>query len=184
MEGKAIDRLRDEHRSIERVVAAMILLADRVETGRELQQQAFLDAAEFMKLVRDAHEQKEEQQLFPVLQRRGIALHSVPTRMLIAEHQRAKALVARLQEAMDILATGDKPEARNALVSPLRGLGALYPLHIWQEDLLLFHQADRALDASGNRELLAGFDEVDNALGESVRSRLEHMAERVERESW
>jgi len=183
MAGKtATETLTEEHRSIQKVVASMVVLADRLETGREVKSDILLEVVDFMRLVEKAHEGKEELYLFPMLERRGISVHSVPTRTLVVEHQKAKALVAKLEEGAAELVQGKA--APMALVESLRGLAALYPLHIWQEDLLLFHKASETLTLADDQELVWDFDRVDESAGGEVRDRLEELADRVQREAW
>ena len=184
VEKRATALLQEEHRLIQRAVAAMVMLADRLETGREVRPEILRDVVELMRtLVSDGHEAKEERHLFPVLQSRGVSLHSVPTRMLVEEHQRGAALVAKLEEAAAAHVEGTDL-SRGPLVESLRGLAALYPLHIWQEDLLLFHMADRVLTSEDDLELIDAYRAVDEAIGGDVRRRLEDLVLRIEKESW
>lgn len=176
--------LKEEHRFIQEVVAAMVVLADRLDTGRQVKAEILSEVVEFMRtLVAGGHEKKEEIHLFPALQRRGVSVHSVPTRLLVEEHRRAAALVAKLEEAAGAY-LGGTGAAREPLMQSLRGLAALYPLHIWQEDLLLFHQAKSALTPEDNQELLRGFGAVEEATGGDLRGRLERLAEKVSGETW
>ncbi len=179
---KAVSALEQEHRIIHMVIASMVVLADRLETGREVKAETLRDASDFMQLVYKGHERKEELYLFPALQKKGVSVHSVPTRMLVEEHQRGRALVAGLEEAA--AHSEVTPPVRASLVASLRGLAALYPLHIWQEDLLLFHQADNVLTREDDEELLAAFGAVDEEAGGQVRQRLERLAGKIQDETW
>ncbi len=175
--------LKEEHRSIQKVVAAMVVLADRLETGKEIKGETLREVVQFMGLVFQAHERKEEVALFPALERKGLSVHSVPVRALAAEHQKGKTLVAQLEKV-----TSEYEETTSAvrepLVANLRALAALYPLHIWQEDLLLFHLADNTLTMEDNADLLRRCASVDEAAGGEVRQQLQAIAEGIERAVW
>ncbi len=174
--------LKQEHRIIEKVIASLVVLADRLETGREVKVGTLRDTADFMQLVYRAHERKEEVYLFPALEERGISVYSVPSRTLTEEHKRGRSLVADLGTATANFESVSS--ARAFLVASLRGLAALYPLHIWQEDLLLFHRADNVLTREDEEELIAAFGAVDEEAGGEVRTRLERLAKRVQEETW
>lgn len=177
---KPTDRLEREHKVIQKVIAAMVGLADQIETGSEARRETLTDIVQFMHGFADqVHEEKEESFFFPLLERRGLSIRSCPMRMLVREHELGRSLVTRLAETADAYHAGDR-EASQDLVETMRRLVDLYPLHIWREDLVLFPKANDALSEEDNERLLEDFQSVEEGVGEDVLARYEKLAERIE----
>jgi hemerythrin-like domain-containing protein len=175
-----IPRLEREHRAIQKVVAAMVELADQVDTGREIKREAMGDIVEFMRgFASGIHEQKEESLLFPLLEKRGISVRSCPVRMLVHEHQLGRSLIEGLVSNFDAYQAGDH-EAGNRLVESLRRLADLYPLHIWREDMLLFPRATRVLSKEDNSQLMEDFQATEEDGGGNALARYEALADQIE----
>ncbi len=180
---KPTELLKEEHRIIQKVVAAMVVLADRLEMGKEVDPNTLTQVAEFMRLFADqCHERREETVLFPTLQDKGLSVHSCPMKRLVEEHGRGRLLVSGLTKAARAYTDGDS-SAREPLLRSLRGLTALYPLHIWQEDQLLFHLAERMLGREEEEELRARLEAGDGESAET-RRRGRQLAEEIEQGSW
>jgi hemerythrin-like domain-containing protein len=175
--------LKEEHHCVQTVVATMVVMADMLDTGKEVRPDALRDAVEFMRLAQRGHEAKEELYLFPAFLQKGVSIHSVPSRGLIEDHLRGKGMVTRLEESAVAFKEG-RLEAKTALVESLRALASLYPLHIWQEDLLLFHKADGLLTRDDDDELVSQFKALDEALGGNILGRFQSLADKIEREMW
>ena len=181
-EEKPTARLQKEHQIIHKVVAAMVGLADRLETGHEIKRETLADVVKFMHGFADQlHEEKEESYLFPLLERKGLSVRSCPMRMLVHEHQLARSLVTRLADNADAYHGGDAA-ATNALVESLRRLADLYPLHVWREDLLLFPKADDVLSQEDDERLMEDFAAAEEDAGKDAFARYRELAERIESE--
>lgn len=175
--------LEEEHRSIQKIVAAMAVLADRLETGQRVEPTTLQDMVEFMRTFADrCHHGKEETHLFPALERKGVPVRGCPMGVLVAEHQKGRSLVKALAEAVDAYAKGDSLAAK-PLLENLRGITELYPGHIWREDYLLFPLTNKVLQPQDQRELRERFEEVEEAVGPDVHSRFLQLAAKLEKET-
>lgn len=183
MEKMPSEMLEEEHHFIQKVVGAMAILAERLETDHEVNTETLHSIVEFMRTFADrCHHGKEETHLFPVLERKGVPVRGCPMGVLIAEHQRGRALVTGLATAAETYAKGG-PSAKKALVESLRGLTDLYPNHIWKEDYLLFPMTNKILSPEEQRQLHEKFEMVEKAIGMDVHQRFQQVAEKLERET-
>ena len=172
--------LEAEHRLIRKVVAGMVVLAEILEKGGEVQVATLEDIVEFLRTFADrCHHGKEEALLFPALQRRGVPAQGCPLGGLTMEHQKGRAMVGEFANSIRAYA-GREPAAKPPLIASLRALTTFYPDHIWREDYLLFPLADRMLTAEDQSELMEKFEVVEREVGTDVHERFEHLAEELE----
>lgn len=180
MEKKPTDVLEDEHRYILKVIAAMTVMAESLEKGEQVEPETLKNIVEFMRIFADkCHHGKEEAQLFPLLEKRGVPVQGCPIGVLIHDHQTGRALVKGLAEALEGYQKGD-PAAKEALLKNMRGITNLYPGHIWKEDYLAFPMSNKVLNAEDQQSLSEEFEKVDENIGRDVYQRLAHLADQLE----
>lgn len=183
MEQKPTDVLEEEHRVIQKVVGTFAVLAEDLEAGREVNPETFREILEFMRTFVDkCHHGKEETHLFPLLEKKGVPLRGCPLGVLIAEHQRGRALVTGLAASTEAYAK-QGGSANRPVLDNLRGLMDLYPNHIWKEDYLAFPMTNKILSAEEQDELREKFEAVEKTIGVDVHLRFEQLAEKLDRES-
>jgi hemerythrin-like domain-containing protein len=176
-----VEMLEAEHRVIQKVVAAMAVLAERLDGGEDLDVPLLENVVEFLRIFADrCHHGKEETFLFPALIRRGVPSHGCPIGGLTMEHQKGRVMVGEFADAIRGYAAGEPP-ARDNLVKSLRALVALYPSHIWKEDYLLFPLAGKVLTPEDQQELMNKFDKVERELGLDVHEVADRVAAELER---
>ena len=176
-----IEVLEAEHRVIQRVVAGMAVLVERLDGGQALDVLLLENIVEFLRTFADrCHHGKEEAFLFPALIHRGVPSHGCPIGGLTMEHQKGRVMVAELADAIRGYAAGEPP-ARENLVKSLRALVALYPSHIWKEDYLLFPLAGKVLTPEDQQELMDKFETVERELGLDVNGGCDKVARELER---
>ena len=176
-----IEVLEAEHRVIQRVVAGMAVLVERLDGGQDLDVHMLENIVEFLRTFADrCHHGKEEAFLFPALIHRGVPSHGCPIGGLTMEHQKGRVMVGELADAIRGYAAGEPP-ARENLVKSLRALVALYPSHIWKEDYLLFPLAGKVLTPEDQQDLMHKFDTVDRDLGLDVHEGFDKVAAELER---
>jgi hemerythrin-like domain-containing protein len=179
MERKPTEILEEEHRVIQKVVGAIAVLAEEVEGGRDVKPETFQEVVEFMRTFTDkCHHGKEETHLFSMLVKKGVPVRGCPIGILIAEHQRGRALVSELATASEKYAAGDT-SSRKVLLQTLQNLRTLYPDHIWKEDYLLFPMTDKILSPEEQKDLHEKFEMVEKDMGEDVHRRFEQLAEKL-----
>ncbi len=147
--------LMEEHRNIERVLSCLEAMAGEFESTGVLVKEVAGDALEFLRTYADRlHHGKEEAELFPAMERRGIPEHAGPTAVMRAEHVEGRAHIAGMGRAVE---RNDLP----AFAREARGYVELLREHIMKEDQVLFPMADGIVPASEQADLLRIFDRVE-----------------------
>lgn len=170
--------LAEEHRSIQKVLAKMVLIADRIEAGGSIEEGVLQNVRTFLgQFSEDCHHVKEEQHLFPLLEAKGVPAGGCPIAVLHNEHEKGHVLLLQLEN--QIPAFDSERVGEGAVAATLRDLARLYADHIWKEDFLLLPMADKILSKKDQIELGKRFRQVDAALGPGKYQQLERLAARV-----
>ena len=176
------DILEAEHRVIEKVVAVAAVLTETLETGGAVEPETLQQVVAFMRNYADkCHHGKEEAELFPFLERRGVPMRGCP---ISAADRRACSEPCAgnraLRRGCGARAAGDVA-AREALLTSLRGITTLYPNHIWKEDYLLFPMSNKVLSQEDQQELQERFRQVEERMGHGTHEHFEQVAADLER---
>lgn len=143
-------RLMEEHRVIEKVLAAL-------ETaGRaKLPWRFYERAIEFIARYADGcHHAKEEGAYFPAMEERGLPRDGGPIGVMLYEHEEGRAHVRRMRE---FLSRGE----HDALRKESLAYAALLRAHIAKEDNVLFPIGRELLTEEDGARLRRAFAEVD-----------------------
>ena len=180
---KATEILMDEHRVIERVLAALEKAAQMLEQGQPLRPAYFLDAADFIKGFADGcHHRKEEGMLFVAMMAHGIPDRGGPIGVMMAEHEQGRAFTHAMRKAAQKLEAGEGL-ARDAVIANARDYVGLLRQHIYKEDNVLFPMADRAIPPVEHGKVAEEFERVEHEeTGADVHEKYLTLAERLERE--
>jgi hemerythrin-like domain-containing protein len=153
-----VETLMNEHRLIEKVLAALLGYADRPsDAPRE-------DLARFVAFLRgfaDArHHGKEEDILFKAMVDRGVPLEGGPIAVMLHEHDLGRGFVSEMAGVSE----GDGPlspdeSARAARAA--RGFVDLLRAHIQKEDQILYPMAEQVIPADEWRRIEARFAEFE-----------------------
>ncbi len=177
----ATDILRDEHRGVERMLAIVEAAGKRLEAGGDVPADLYLNAIDFFRGFTDGcHHAKEEEKLFPALERRGVPREGGPIGVMLAEHEQGRAYVRAMAEASGRYAKGDK-SAVAALIENGRGYAGLLRQHIAKEDGILFPMADKVLSGAEQAQLLKEFETVERErTGPGEHERYHHVLDELE----
>ena len=148
------DVLRAEHLDIERALGALEGMMKAAESGVAVPAAALKDFVAFCRSYADGlHHQKEEELLFPALQRAGLPRDTGPIGCMLREHDMGRDLVVRLFE---VSGRFDPPDA--TAVADFVRLARLYldllRAHIQKENQVLFVMAEQVLGDEENVRLL------------------------------
>lgn len=176
---KSTDVLEQEHRAIQKVVATMSIVADRLDAGQKVDAAILRDISSFLHDFSEAwHHEKEERFLFPLLEARGVPASGCPIAVLHHEHQKGHALLAQLDDALQAFVRSGA--AKDSLVATLHDLVRLYVDHIWKEDYLLLPMTDKVLSEDDHATLCRQFDSIEAELGPGKRQHLQQLSARLE----
>jgi hemerythrin-like domain-containing protein len=171
--------LMNEHRVIETVLAALERMADRADAEGAIPVADARDAVVFLQTFADrCHHMKEEDRLFPAMERCGIPRDAGPTAVMRQEHAVGRAHVRAMDEAVTAFERGDKAASRRFSFEA-HSFVELLREHIAKEDEVLFPMADRMLPPEVESELLAGFEHAEKDMGAGTHEKFLAVAERL-----
>ena len=150
--------LMDEHRVIEQVLFCLEKIADQAFTKGVVDVTSARDVISFLRTFADTcHHMKEEDRLFPAMERCGLPREAGPTAVMRQEHEIGRGHVRRMDEAVTAFEKGDAG-ASDRFAFEARGFVDLLREHIAKEDQILFPMADRMLPSNVQDELLSAFE--------------------------
>lgn len=140
----AIEILMSEHRTIERVIDALVAFSEEIQRGSD-------DKAElgrFVTFIREfadgCHHGKEEDILFRSMVEAGFPREAGPIGVMLMEHDMGRAHVkelARLAEPAQPWSASDREKIAEEAI----GYGNLLRAHIHKEDAILYPMAEQRL---------------------------------------
>jgi hemerythrin-like domain-containing protein len=177
----ATDVLRNEHLGVERMLAIVEAASNRLAAGGDVPADLYLNAVDFFRGFTDGcHHAKEESQLFPALEQRGISREGGPIGVMLAEHEMGRTYVRAIAEAAQRYSQGDKRGAAG-LVESGRSYVGLLRQHIAKEDGILFPMADRVLTEEEQTQLVEEFEVIEREkTGPGEHERYHHMLDELE----
>ncbi|MDP2858754.1 MAG: hemerythrin domain-containing protein [Bacillota bacterium] len=179
----ATDVLRTEHRAIERMLAVLETAAQRLEQGQPVRPDMLREAVDFVRNFADrCHHGKEEENLFPRLEARGVPREGGPIAVMLSEHEQGRAYVGAMADAIDAYEGGEESAAL-AIAENARAYVELLREHIMKEDNVLFAMADRVLSPADQQELEQRFEQIETeVMGPGVHERYHRLLDDLEQE--
>ena len=175
---KPTEVLSDEHRVIERVLAAVekLLIAPPAQSLSHWKK-----ALDFIRNFADeCHHLKEEKLLFPAMEAHGIPREGGPIGMMLMEHEEGREYVRGMRAAVESLETGGAG-VTESLSRNARAFLRLLREHIQKEDEILFRMADECIPAGEQATLLKSFEEHETReLGAGVHEKYLAVAQELE----
>lgn len=177
---KPTEILMQEHRVIEQVLTCLERMAEICKRGEPLCADDARDAIAFLKAFADrCHHGKEEAQLFPLLEERGLPSEGGPTQVMRQEHEIGRAHIRAMNEAVTAVEQGDANGA-SEFIRHADEYVALLREHIQKEDHCLFAMADSLLSQADQAALLARFEHVEqHDMGPGTHERYVEIADRL-----
>lgn len=169
----ATEILRKEHEAILGMLELTESAAARLDRGQILPTGTLAGLLEFFQLFADrCHHGKEEDLLFPLLEKKGLPREGGPLGVMLHEHEQGRALIREMKAADAALEAGEA-EAGRRWARAARGYAQLLRDHIFKENNILFVMAERLLSAEEQSELAAGFERAEiEKMGAGTHERL------------
>ena len=150
------ETLRAEHRHILRVLGCLEAAVERRRAGTEVDLDDFREMVRFFKEFADrAHHRKEEDHLFPALERCGMPRGGGPIGVMLEEHVDGRQAVGGMGDALD----ASPPDLDRFDSHAIHFVGLLRG-HIGKEDHVLFRMAENMLPTDVMSDLEALFEKV------------------------
>jgi hemerythrin-like domain-containing protein len=169
----ATEILRKEHDAILKMLDALDQTSVQLLSGASVQSSTLQDLLEFFQLFADrCHHGKEEDLLFPLLERRGIPRERGPIGVMLSEHDQGRELIQQMKAAA---AEYEKePQAAGKRWSEAaRIYSQLLREHIMKENNVLFRIAEQILSPEEQTSLAADFEKAEiEKMGAGTHERL------------
>lgn len=168
---KSTDILVQEHTIILEALAVLGALADRAARAEPVPREHVDQLVTFFKDFADHfHHAKEETELFPFMESRGMPRHAGPIAVMLHEHDQGRTLVRGIAEASGHL---DSAEGRGRFADVARAFEELLGHHIMKENEILFPMGARMMDVAADERLVEAFKKRErDALPEGTADRL------------
>lgn len=152
---KATKELRDEHEGIQIMLRVLKVLAQKAKSGEPYDKGHAGKVIEFLRVFADkCHHGKEEEVLFPELEKAGIARQGGPVGVMLQEHEAGRDFIRRMSAGLE---AGDDTEFATAA----EGYIELLTAHIQKENEVLFKMADQVLPAEKQEEMFRCFERIE-----------------------
>ncbi len=172
--------LRDEHKAILKMLDALEETAQQIQQGKEVSAETLSGLLEFLRIFADrCHHGKEEECLFPLLEKKGLPHDAGPLAVMLHEHGLGRELIRNMVEASDAVTAGQKGEAHQWARAAME-YAALLRAHISKENDILFVLADQLLSESEQMRMIEAFEDVEtNKIGAGTHERLHGLMDRL-----
>src|SRR3990172_819068 len=139
--------LVEEHKAIKTMLRILAAISGELEGGKGIDPKHLDMTLELIKLFADrCHHGKEEDLLFPAMEKVGIPREGGPLGVMLMEHGFGREFVKGMSESAEKLKQGDRSAAAK-FIENARGYVKLLSQHIDKEDNILYPMADKILPA-------------------------------------
>ena len=157
-----IAELKDEHQAVKLTLKILGEISSRLSQGRDVDLTHLDQLLEFLTTFVDrCHHGKEEDLLFPALEKAGVPREGGPIGVMLHEHDQGRDYIRGLRQGVADLKSGDKSGVTK-IVENIEGYSELLSRHIEKEDNILYPMAEKAFSDEQNEALLEGFTVIKN----------------------
>jgi hemerythrin-like domain-containing protein len=157
----ATEVLKEEHHTIKAMLELMERVAEKTNQGQQLSPEVMANLMEFIRLFIDqCHHSKEEEILFPSLEKKGVPAAGGPLGVMLMEHDRARVLIHEMNAET---ASGcSSPASLKRWTRAAWDYSDLMYEHFHKEEEILFRMADRVLSSEQQASMVKEFDQLAN----------------------
>ena len=157
------ESLRKDHYLIEKMLKSLNITIELFQEGKKIPNEILYQTIDFLKnFTNICHHGKEEETLFPSLEKNGMARESGPIARMLFEHELAIKLAEKIESSMIEYIQKDDP---NKLMENIQNYINHVSSHLMKENLRLFVMADTLLSAQSHN--------INNALEKIENDKLE-----------
>ena len=164
---KATEQLMAEHETVLVALELLDRVGNAIAAGKAAAPGHLDQLLDFLKgFVDRCHHGKEEDVLFPELEKLGLARDGGPIGVMLSEHVGGRGHIRALGDALARLRAGDRT-ASEAIRQNVSAYRALLQAHIQKENSVLFPMADRLVPADAVAGIVDRFEAIErDRLGE------------------
>jgi hemerythrin-like domain-containing protein len=158
---KATEELKTEHVHILKMLTVLEAICARLESGVAAPHEHLDLSLDFIRGFADrCHHAKEEEALFPAMERAGIPREGGPLGVMLHEHSMAREFTREFEEGISLYKRNDGSGAARIL-KYARAYADLLNQHIYREDNVLYVMADRRFSSEEQERLCGEFDRIE-----------------------
>ncbi|MDO8498487.1 MAG: hemerythrin domain-containing protein [bacterium] len=158
---KATQQLKEEHQGVLLGLKILEKIAQKLKKGERVDPDHLKQLLEFLTVFVDkCHHSKEEELLFPALEKVGLPKEGGPVGVMLLEHNAGRGCIKGIKEAVSLYEQGEKSAALK-FVSNAENYIALLREHIDKEDNILYQIADMHLDEKAQDQLIKEFEKIE-----------------------
>lgn len=174
---KAIEGLKKEHRVIRLALALFDIVKNKVKNGEKTFLKNIEDLISFFSVFLDkCHHGKEENFLFPELEKRGIPKENGPIGVMLGEHEIGRKYLEKIKEMLNRNRLDELHKLIEKYVS-------LIEEHINKENNVLFAIADTYLSEEEQKEIFERFEEFEiKEIGKGKHEEFHNMIRKMKEE--
>ncbi len=180
----ATEQLKAEHKAIRTALILLDILRNKIESEGVADIEKLERLAEFFSIFADkCHHGKEENMLFPELERVGIPRENGPIGVMLAEHELGRDYIRIINESIKSYKANPDSPVLEKMIEAIKGYIDLLEQHIYKENNVLFVIADMNLSDETQKELFEKFEEFElNEIGPQKHEELHKMLNEVKHE--
>jgi hemerythrin-like domain-containing protein len=176
----ATEILRKEHDAILKMLDATDEVRLRLIRGEAVASSTLDGLLEFFRLFADrCHHGKEEDLLFPLLEKKGLSRDRGPVGVMLLEHDRGRELVREMELASSASQDIARPSGRRWAQAAAEYTNLLRE-HIAKENNVLFKMAESLLTPEEQEQLAREFERIEiEKMGAGTHERLHERMEQL-----
>lgn len=158
---KPTAELMAEHDGILLMLKVLAAIKRGMEAGEAAPMDHIRQVLEFLQVFVDAcHHGKEEEALFPAMEKEGIRREGGPIGVILGEHEAGRGFVKKMVEFLSGLEPA-KDEAKTTFSVSAESYIGLLRQHIDKENNVLFPMADRFLSTEVQKRVSSDFERIE-----------------------
>ena len=155
------EELKNEHNGVLLALKILEKVCNLYKEGNPLPVQHIAQLLDFLTVFVDkCHHGKEEELLFPAMIELGFSKTEGPIAVMLFEHQEGRSFIKGMKDAYEQLGKNSQKGSDDFIQHAMSYIGLLRQ-HIEKENNVLFMMADSRISQIKQKELLEGFEEIE-----------------------
>lgn len=156
-----ITELKDEHQAVKLTLRILGKISTKLKENEKVEAEHLDQLLEFLTTFVDrCHHGKEEDLLFPALEKVGIPREGGPIGVMLKEHDLGRGYIKGLRQGLADWRTGNDNGAA-LIVENIQNYSDLLTRHIDKEDQILYPIAEQRFTREQNEKIVKGFAEIE-----------------------
>lgn len=172
---KTTDQLKKEHEGIQIMLDVLEYVAKNISKNNTVHPEDVKNIVMFFREFADkCHHTKEEQELFPALEKMGIRKDGGPIGVMLYEHEAGRNYIQGMMQSMDKIL--EDPFEVDKFVNNAISYIQLLRDHIEKENNILFKMTDMVINREKDNDIFEKFEKIEKEkIGEGTHEKYHQM---------